>query len=386
MGALLDHGALMADRARMGAYEQALRQTIRKGSVVVDLGTGTGILALLACRLGARRVYAIEPDDTIQVAREIAAANGCAERIDFIQAVSTKVTLPELADVIVSHGGGVLPGLQQHIRSVADARRRFLGPRGVLVPKRDVAWATVVQAPALYACQTEPWTANGLGFNMDAAFRVALNSLRRARFTTDSCLSDPRAWAMLDYDAVEGPDVRGEATCLVTRAGVGHGLAAGFDRTLVEGVSISNVPGAPTPMRPDRGRDALFFPWPSPVALEAGDAVAVTFDATLMREDYVWTWTTRVLRRGAPGSEKARFTQSTFFGVPLSPGQLQKRSATYVPTISEDGRIVRFVLELMGESVPLGTIAAHLSTRFSRRFPDPQDAIDYVGDLSRQYG
>src|SRR5437870_11229737 len=76
MYSVADYGIMIADRVRMEAYMQALRSAVRPGGVVVDIGTGTGIFALLACRFGARRVYAIEPNDAIQVAREIARANG----------------------------------------------------------------------------------------------------------------------------------------------------------------------------------------------------------------------------------------------------------------------------------------------------------------------
>ena len=70
-----DYGAMIVDPVRMDRYARALEQAVRPDAVVVDIGTGTGIFALLACRFGARRVYAIEPDDVIQVAREIAGAN-----------------------------------------------------------------------------------------------------------------------------------------------------------------------------------------------------------------------------------------------------------------------------------------------------------------------
>ena len=75
------YGQMIADTGRTGAYEQALRRRVKPGSTVLDIGTGAGIMALLACRLGARRVYAIEPNDAIEVARQLAAVNGYTDRI-----------------------------------------------------------------------------------------------------------------------------------------------------------------------------------------------------------------------------------------------------------------------------------------------------------------
>lgn len=95
MYSIADYGAMIEDTARIDGFIRAFRRVITRDTVVVDIGTGTGILALLACQLGARRVYAIEPDEAIQVAREAAAANGYADRVEYLQALSTAVTLPE---------------------------------------------------------------------------------------------------------------------------------------------------------------------------------------------------------------------------------------------------------------------------------------------------
>ncbi|MGA9378220.1 MAG: 50S ribosomal protein L11 methyltransferase, partial [Phormidium sp.] len=100
MYSISGYGSMIADKGRMDAYVKALRQTVKPDSVVVDIGTGTGIFALLACQFGAKKVYAIEPSDAIQVAKEIAGKNGYGDRIIFIQDISTKVQLPELAKVI----------------------------------------------------------------------------------------------------------------------------------------------------------------------------------------------------------------------------------------------------------------------------------------------
>ena len=73
---LTGYGEMIADAVRMQSYVEALRKAVTPGCTVLDIGTGTGIFALLACRFGAERVFALEPSAAIQVAIEIARSNG----------------------------------------------------------------------------------------------------------------------------------------------------------------------------------------------------------------------------------------------------------------------------------------------------------------------
>src|SRR2546423_13133662 len=155
-----NYGGMVKDRVRTGSYMRALGQVINSNSVVLDIGTGIGIFALLACKLGARKVYAVESNDVIEVAREIAAANGYEDKIQFIQTLSTEITLPETADVIVSDIHGVLPLLQQHIPSIADARKRLLKPGGAVIPLRETIWVAPVEEDELYSRYALPWCHN----------------------------------------------------------------------------------------------------------------------------------------------------------------------------------------------------------------------------------
>ena len=385
MYSIADYGTMMSDRVRMDAFVGALRRVVTPNSVVADIGTGTGIFAILACRFGARRVYAIEPDDAIEVAREIATANGCADRIEFIQAMSTQVTLPERADVIISDLGGVLPWFQRHIPSIADARRRLLVPGGTLIPQQDVAWAAVVDMHDAYTRQTSPWDNNDFGLDLGEARRIVVNTWNQARMTRDNLLTEPQRWATLDYRVVETPHVHARISWTVTRSGTAHGVAAGFDRTVLDGIYLSNAPDAADTVRPEI-YGTVFFPWQAPVALIAGDVVTVELEARLVRDDYIWSWNTRVLDQGPSGEEKANFTQSTFFGTPLSPATLRKRAASYRPALSEDGRIARLVMSSMNDGVSVGDIAKLVEEQFAARFPRPEDALSHVADLSRQYG
>ncbi|HEU4934552.1 MAG TPA: 50S ribosomal protein L11 methyltransferase, partial [Pyrinomonadaceae bacterium] len=144
------YGQMLRDATRMEAYTAALRRVVKPDSVVMDLGCGPGVFALLACKLGARRVYAVEPENIVGLAREAAAANGFSDRIEFFEKLSTEITLPEPATVIISDLRGVLPWFEQNVSSIIDARERLLAPGGVLIPHRDVLWASVVEAPEQY--------------------------------------------------------------------------------------------------------------------------------------------------------------------------------------------------------------------------------------------
>ncbi len=381
---VFDYGGMIADRARMDAYVRALRQTIKPESVVLDIGTGTGIFALLACQFGARRVYGVEPDDAIQVAREIAAANGFAGRIEFIQKLSTDVALPERVDIIVSDLGGLLPWFQHHIPSIIDARQRLLAPQGRLIPERDSAWAALVHAPETYARHTAGWDPALFGLDMSAARRIALNTLRRFRVTPEHLLAEPRQWATLDYATVASADIHAEISWTLQHSGATHGLSCWFERTLTDGVELSNAPGKSAPLAPVI-YGSLFFPWSAPIAMTAGDRIAVTLAANLVGDDYIWRWQARLFDQGHEKNLKAELNQSTFFSAPLSPRKFYKRSASFVPTLAADGAIDRFVLERMASGGSLAQIADEVVKQFPERFSSWHAALDRVGELSQKY-
>src|SRR5262252_2807195 len=211
------YGAMIADRVRVDAYAQALRRAVKPGSVVADIGTGIGFFAVLACQFGARRVYAIEPDAAIEVARAVALANDCADRIEFVQDVSTKVTLPEAADVIISDLRGVLPLFQHHIPSIIDARQRLLAPGGQLIPRRDTMWAAVVAAPGTYRRYSSPWEDRPYGIDMAAGRRLVTN-IWTNKVKVEQVVLPAQAWATLDYATITDTNVTGTISWTVERS------------------------------------------------------------------------------------------------------------------------------------------------------------------------
>ena len=374
-----DHWKMMADHVRGDAYAEALRRTVSPGSVVLDIGTGTGAFALQASVLGASRVYAVEYDDSLEVARQLAAANGLSDRIEFIRGFSTEISLPERVDVIVSDLRGVLPLHGHHLTSIADARRRFLRPGGVLIPQRDTIWATLVEAPDLYHQLVAPWEHDSHGLAFDAARQLAVNRWSKVRITPGQLLSEARPWATLDYERVESPHVSGELSFVIRRPGMGHGWCLWFDATLVEHVGFSSAPG-----RPDLIYGNGFFPWTTPVELEPNDVVTLSLSADLVGDDYVWRWGTAVRERSDLGRIKASEQQSNFLAAPISLDVLDRGRADAMVTLGEEGRIDRAILGLMDGELRIEEIAQRVADQFGDRLT-PEAALSRVREVSRRY-
>ena len=373
------YGAMVADEARSQAYRDAMREKIGSGTTVLDIGTGTGLHALVACQLGARHVFAVEPSETIQVAREIARDNGFDDRITFIQDVSSSVSLPDPVDLLVSDLRGVLPFFTRHIPAIIDARDRLLRAGGAMIPMRDELRAAPVDAAGLYEQIVGPWETNGNGLDMAAARKMTTHHVHRRRVGCDELLAPPAKWAALDYASIEGPNARGAIDCVVERAGRMHGVSAWFDAELTDRVSFSNAPG-----EPDLVYGMAFFPLPEAIIVGCGDTVHIELSANLVGDDYVWTWNTSLI--GAGESEASiRFEQSSFDGTPLSRRSLERSAADYVPRLSQDGTIDRDALQMIDGGASLREVATLLADRHPEVFGSREDALDRVAALSRRY-
>lgn len=318
MYSLHDYTWMISDAERMGPYVRALEAVVKPGSVVVDIGTGTGIFALIACRLGARRVFAIDTNDAIEVGRDLAHENGVADRIVFLQKDARDVDLPEPADVIVSDLRGTLPLNGEHIAIIADARVRFLKPGGVLVPARDRLMVAVVEKADLYEWTLGP-AVGPLGVTLEAV-RARLRQTvvverRGGALLPQDLLTSSNAWATLEYAAIRPGPIAGHVDFQVERSGTAHGLAIWFETTLVEGrgaeCGYTMAPGH------ELCYGRFFLPWPAPVPVCAGDVVSVELWAQASGDP--WGWNSSV--RAANGTVRESFKQSNFIGFTGRPRQ-----------------------------------------------------------------
>lgn len=374
---ILSYGQMLLDRSRVAAYHAALRAAVRPGMVVADIGCGTGYFTLLACELGARRVYAIEPNEAIHVARDAVQAAGCADRVEFFEGVSTAFQPAERADVIVSDLRGVLPLYFTHVAALADARERLLAPGGTLICRRDTLRVVPVQAKELYEEQVGPWR-SAAGDLWRQARVMACNTQRKAQFEAGQLLAEPCTWAELDYGELRTPDVAGRAEWTFATDVTAHGLCLWFDAELAGGFHYSNQPP-----RKDSVYGSAFQPWPEEVAIRRGDRVQVELRAQLSGERYEWFWNTDIV--AADGARRAAFRQGTPFARPLTPRYLRRRMPDYAPACDERGDFVRWALGRMNGHSSLETIAIEAAQVFPARFPRAADALTRLTELADEY-
>lgn len=104
---------------------------VRPGDRVLDVGTGSGILAIAAVQLGAQHAVGVESDaDALINAAENLAANGVADRVELVHGLVDETYLsarPAAFDLILAN---VLSGV---LRPLLPSFHRALVPAGRLI-------------------------------------------------------------------------------------------------------------------------------------------------------------------------------------------------------------------------------------------------------------
>ena len=375
MYSLREFGEMIADKERFRAYAQAIAESVRPGDVVAEIGSGPGVFSLLACRAGARRVFAIEADDSIEMARQLAVANGFADRIEFLQGDSRKLQLPERANIIVADIRGTVPLFSSAVESLNDARERLLAPGGRLIPRRDTLMAALVEAPEFYSRLTSPWRAAD-GLNLGEAKSHVLHQHHGGVFKEAELLSSSETWGVLDYAAGAPRGVACPIAFRTKRSGTAHGICLWFEATLTENIRYSSGPGGGSTIY-----GQLFLPWPEPVPLAEGATVTVQVRADCIGRDYVWQWNSQMALDG----RQLHFRQSTMEGALFGRGSLRRHSAECRPELSEEGHAHLWLLSAMDGKMSLGEIAKEASARFPTLFPTWQQALEQAIELTTKF-
>lgn len=238
------HLSMLDDHARNEAYDAAICASVNPGDIVLDIGTGSGLLAMMAARAGAGHVYACEQDPILaHLAQDIIAKNGYSDKITIIAKNSQDLIIgkdmPQKADMLVSEifdsaivGEGVLP-------SINHAQQHLLKGGAKIIPQKATLKAVLTQCPHLHRHDN---VGNVSGFDLEAMRALALPySHRDAQIyfdTSDEAKTISETFDMHVFDFEKPLPLGFNSSCDITvnADSDADSVLMWFDLELVEGV------------------------------------------------------------------------------------------------------------------------------------------------------
>jgi SAM-dependent methyltransferase len=374
---VVGHRSMVFDGTRNAAYTRALEKAVTPDTTVMDLGAGLGLHGLVAARLGAAKVYLVEPTVAVEVARKVAADNQLTQ-VECLQSRVETLELDTQVDVIVSVFTGHFLLNEDLLPSLFYARDHFLAPGGRMIPDRGRMEVVPVSAPVYYRKHVDAWGSfpeicaeqglPELDYSAVRAYAANYMGYDSAKHMAAEQLATPVALMELDFMTASKAECDSQLEVTIEHDGLCHGWVGWFQIRLGdEWLSTSGDP-APTHWCP------VFLPLEAPIEVKAGERL----NFALKRAEYgEWTWTTTHAGH--------RQRHSTFLSQPLTPAQMRKSSEKYQPALSERGQAVQWLLSRMDGSAALGDLAGQVRKEFPQQFVTDAEALKQVRELAEQF-
>lgn len=245
------HLKMLADRERNNAYERAISKAITKESVVLDIGTGSGLLSLMAARSGAQHVFTCEQSSHIaNTAQDIIKDNGFSSKISLFQAKSTQLRAEDFAaqpNVLVAEifDAGLIG--EYAIPTFRHALEKLSTPNCQVIPQRAKIYGKLINIAGLSSVNPVK-TINDLDLAAFDIFRVPGEYISESLSQFEHhFLSDE--FELMQYDFKDlSPEVplntHQEKTIEipVINEGTMHGVAFWFNLWLDDEIQVSSAP------------------------------------------------------------------------------------------------------------------------------------------------
>ncbi|MBF0250513.1 MAG: tetratricopeptide repeat protein [Alphaproteobacteria bacterium] len=269
------HYPMMNDKPRNDAYEGAIRAAVTRDTLVLEIGTGAGLLAMMAARAGAEQVVTAEMVPTIaRAAAGIVRKNGYGDVITVHNAVSTALKvgrdLPRKADVLITETFDVGLLGENAVQSIQHAREHLLRENAVIIPRRAVVHGALFESEELHKTGK---VGSVSGFDL-SDFNVFTRTYGQKcmRHYPHALLTDP--FQIFDFDFMGAEILPQTKPMSVTpvRTGLCHGLAFWFRLFLDDDYVFDSAVSE----NPENHWEQAIYYLDRPVRVRAGEAVSFT--------------------------------------------------------------------------------------------------------------
>jgi protein arginine N-methyltransferase 1 len=282
------HEQMLADSVRVNAYRAAIERYVTSEDCVIDIGTGTGVLAFLAAAKSPRRIYAVEHSKRMVDYARAAAETNDVNNVIFIAASGRKFRPKEQIDVIVQEQMGIALFDEGMVETVIDLRDRCLKPGGRILPTRFEFYLEPVQLrPSERVPMIQEQRIHGLKFPRPS---IAPKDTYRFREIDSEqiefLLCDPEPVFAFDLATVTRDELP-KRLCVkkpIVRRGQLDGICMYFRAIFDDDISFSTGP------------DAVKTHWPMLLyrtranAYRPGEVFATEVEVPDLSEHLEWTW------------------------------------------------------------------------------------------------
>ncbi len=365
-----EHRSMTLDHLRNTYYSEAIKKSVDKESVVLDLGAGLGLHGSIAAHSGAKKVYLVEPAAIIDVAKQLVIANDLSGRVDSFNGKIEEIDLPEKVDVIISVFTGNFLLTEDLLPSLFYARDKYLNPGGTLIPDRATMDVVPVCAPEYYAEHIDCWNSSSHGVDFDLVRGFAVNSIYydEPEHRVVEFLSEPAELLELDFMTAKEAFCRSRTQVKINEDGLCHGWLGWFRMHLGEKWLSTS------PLERKTHWSQVFLPLAEPISIKKGDVLSFELNRPEFGE---WTWTVGY-------GEKIQ-RHSTFLSELISPEVLQRKADTYKPQLSPKGKVAREILLRLQGNDSTAEIIEYILAEHGSLFPHRKQVEQFVKDIIERY-
>jgi predicted RNA methylase len=251
---MLHAAMLLGQKKRLAKFQSAIQKIVKSDDYVIDIGTGSGVLAIMAAKAGARRVTGIDINrESIDYARKAATMTDVQDRTDFVEGHFSELIPEERADLVICEMMSSIMLIEQQVAACDHAARHLLKPRGHLIPQN----ATIYIVPVESQLMVERFSFEEMRFpsvvqtvspeaSRDLADAVVLKELEFGQISSDKMIDEVLNFRMVDD-------------------GIIHGLVGFFESRLNDDIILTM----------EDGWKQLYLPLETSLKVETGDEFSV---------------------------------------------------------------------------------------------------------------